>query len=143
MLAISTAVLFVLASSLAVFVQANGPRPQCTVTYTVPQDETCDSLSAKISADQSTILAMNSGISCDGTLPANQVLCVKSWQPTCTLNETATSTTCDGLASEWNITSSDFVDYNDNVNDDCTNLVVGQPIESSDGPSSVWRVKMN
>lgn len=116
-----------LASSLAIFVQATGPRTQCTQTYTVPEGETCDTLGANVGANQTTIMAMNPGISCDGTLPSNKSLCIRSWQPTCTLNETATNTTCDDLASQWNITQPDFVNYNDNVNDNCTNLVVGQP----------------
>lgn len=51
-----------------------------------------------------------------------------SYQPICTLNETATNTTCDGLASQWNISQADFINYNDNVNDNCTDLVVGQPV---------------
>lgn len=116
-----------LASSLVVFVQANGPRIQCTESYTVPEGETCDSLGASVGADQTAILTMNPGISCEGTLPSNEPLCIRGWQPICTLNETATNTTCDGLASQWNITQPDFVNYNDNVNDNCTNLVVGQP----------------
>lgn len=64
----------------------------------------------------------------NATLPTDQPLCTKSYQPVCTLNETATSCDCDGLASKWNITQQDFVDYNDNVNDNCTDLVPGQPV---------------
>ncbi|KAN0139696.1 hypothetical protein V8E53_002358 [Lactarius tabidus] len=129
MVAISAVCLSVLAfaSSLVVFVQATGPREQCTQTYTVQQGDTCDSLGANTGANQTAILTMNPGISCDGSLPSNKPLCIKSWQPICTLNETATNTTCDGLASQWNITQQDFVSYNDNVNSNCTNLVAGQP----------------
>ena len=62
-----------------------------------------------------------------GPLP-NEVLCTKGWQPKCTLNATATDTTCNTLATKWNITQQDFVNYNDNVNDGCTNLVVKQSV---------------
>ena len=64
----------------------------------------------------------------NSTLPANQVLCIKEQTPTCTLYVHATNTTCDMLASQCNITSKDFVQYNGNVNDECNNLVVGQPV---------------
>ncbi|KAH8979898.1 hypothetical protein EDB92DRAFT_1902297 [Lactarius akahatsu] len=130
MYAISTAAfvsVLVLASSLAVIVQATGPRTLCTETYNVPEGATCDNLGAILGANQSAILTMNPGISCEGTLPAGEVLCTKTWDPTCTLNATATDTTCDGLASKWNITQADFINYNDNVNGDCTDLVSGQP----------------
>ncbi|KAI9450778.1 hypothetical protein BJY52DRAFT_1227017 [Lactarius psammicola] len=116
-----------LASSLAGVVQATGPRTRCTETYDVPEGETCDTLGAKLGANQTAILLMNPTITCGGTLPAEE-LCIKAWQPTCSLNTTATSTTCDGLASQWNITRETFISYNDNVNDDCTDLIAGQPV---------------
>ncbi|KAH9048734.1 hypothetical protein EDB84DRAFT_1556739 [Lactarius hengduanensis] len=131
MYAISTAVfvsVLALASSLAVVVQATGPRTLCTETFDVPEGETCDTLGALLGANQTAILTMNPGISCEGTLPAGEVLCIKTWQPTCTLNATATDTTCDGLASKWNITQVDFVNYNDDVNGNCTDLVSGQSV---------------
>ncbi|KAI9430882.1 hypothetical protein H4582DRAFT_1151783 [Lactarius indigo] len=156
MYAISTTTfvsLLALASSLAVVVQATGPRTQCTETYNVPEGETCDTLGALLGANQTAILSMNPGVSCksllcfvlfsrsrdlnwdvhlfpttgESTLPAGEVLCIKTWDPTCTLNATATDTTCDGLASKWNITQADFINYNDNVNSNCTDLVSGQP----------------
>lgn len=116
-----------LASSLAVVVQATGPRTRCIETYDMPQNETCDTLAAKLAANQTEILSMNPGINCNGTLPAGIVLCTRAYTPACTLNATATDTTCDGLASQWNITQATFVGYNDNVNLTCTDLVVGQP----------------
>ncbi len=129
------------------------------VLLTTRQGETCDTLGAKLGANQTAILSMNPGISCkcpryypcfvlffssreltkrrtfsppisttgDGTLPAKE-LCIKSWLPTCTLNATATDTTCDGLASKWNITQQAFVNYNDNVNNNCNDLVTGQAV---------------
>jgi len=77
----------------------------------------------------------------NGTLPANQVFI----KPDCTRNATATDTTCDGLASQFNITPKQFVGYNDKVNDKCDNLVVGQPycvaIDASFSPENTSPVK--
>ena len=38
-----------------------------------------------------------------------------------------TDTKYDGLASQYNITSNEFVEYYDNVNDGYNNLVSGSP----------------
>jgi len=116
-------------SSMAVVRQATGPRTQCTQTYNVPQGETCDALASKLGLSQTSIESLNTGITCNGAsaISANQELCIKGQTPTCASYATATDTTCDGLASQGNITPKEFVQYNENVNDDCTNLVVGQP----------------
>ncbi|KAH8977043.1 hypothetical protein EDB92DRAFT_2108604 [Lactarius akahatsu] len=102
----------------------------CTNTYTVPQAEPCDTLVAKLGLSQADILSLNSGLSCDGTIPAGKVLCIKQPKsdlaPACKTKATATATTCDDLASKFGLTPKKFVEYNDNVNSDCTNLVPGQ-----------------
>jgi hypothetical protein len=64
-------------------------------------------------------------------------LCLQQYTPTCTLNATATSQVCGALAEDWNITSSDFVEYNDNVNATCDNLVIGQPVRVPSAPYAV------
>lgn len=64
----------------------------------------------------------------DATLPTNSSVCLRQYTPTCTLNATATDKTCDGLASKWSISVDDFVEYNDDVDQGCDNLVVGQPV---------------
>ncbi|KAH8987243.1 hypothetical protein EDB92DRAFT_1948602 [Lactarius akahatsu] len=98
--------------------------------YTVPQAEPCDTLVAKLGLSQADILSLNSGLSCDGTIPAGKVLCIKQPKsdlaPACKTKATATATTCDDLASKFGLTPKKFVEYNDNVNSDCTNLVPGQ-----------------
>jgi hypothetical protein len=50
------------------------------------------------------------------------------YTPNCTLNDTATSQTCDGLAAKWNLTVTRFVEYNDDIDDSCNDLVVGDPV---------------
>ncbi|KAH8987248.1 hypothetical protein EDB92DRAFT_1135686 [Lactarius akahatsu] len=102
----------------------------CTNTYTVPQAEPCDTLVAKLGLSQADILSLNSGLSCDGTIPAGKVLCIKQPKsdlaPACKTKATATGTTCDDLASKFGLTPKKFAEYNDDVNSDCTNLVPGQ-----------------
>ncbi|KAH9044984.1 hypothetical protein EDB83DRAFT_2523629 [Lactarius deliciosus] len=100
----------------------------CTNTYTVPQAEPCDTLVAKLGMSQADILSLNSGLSCDGTIPAGRILCIKpksDLAPACKTKATATGKTCDDLASKFGLTPKKFVEYNDNVNSDCTNLVPG------------------
>ncbi|KAI9430889.1 hypothetical protein H4582DRAFT_2072159 [Lactarius indigo] len=131
MYAISTATfvsLLALVSSLAVVVQATGPRPQCVETYTLQQAEPCDTLATALGLSKAEILSINSEISCDGTLPAGKVLCIKQSTPTCKQQDPATATTCDGLLSKWGLSRDQFVEYNDDVNDDCSNLVPGQSV---------------
>jgi hypothetical protein len=41
---------------------------------------------------------------------------------------TATTTMCDGLLAKWGVTVPNFVAYNGDVNDQCTNLVVNQSV---------------
>jgi hypothetical protein len=66
-------------------------------------------------------------------------LCLRQWTPVCAINATATSQTCDSLAEKWNITPSIFVNYNDNVNDACSNLVIGQPVRVLHISTVGWR----
>ena len=47
---------------------------------------------------------------------------------TCTHYAIATDTNCAGLASEYHITVQQFVEYNKNVNEGCTNLVPQQSV---------------
>ncbi|KAH9044976.1 hypothetical protein EDB83DRAFT_2553909 [Lactarius deliciosus] len=101
----------------------------CTNTYTVPQAEPCDTLVAKLGLSQADILSLNSGLSCDGTIPAGKVLCIEQPKsdlaPACKTKATATGKTCDDLVSKFGLTPKKFVEYNDDVNSDCTNLVPG------------------
>ncbi|KAH9029707.1 hypothetical protein EDB85DRAFT_2147185 [Lactarius pseudohatsudake] len=143
--AISTAAfvsVLALVPSLAAAIPATNPtqQPQCTQTYTVPQAEPCDTLVAKLGLSQADILSLNSGISCDGPIPAGKVLCIQQPKqesllaqtpaPACKTQAAATDTTCDALATKFGLTPQKFVEYNDNVNSDCTNLVPGQAVRT-------------
>ncbi|KAH9044981.1 hypothetical protein EDB83DRAFT_2523625 [Lactarius deliciosus] len=142
--AISTAAfvsVLALLSSLATAIPATGPEPLCIKTCTVPKAEPCDTLGAELGLSKADILSLNSGIGCDGPIPAGKVLCIKKlkkgstrmWAhkpkkpaPACKTYATATDKTCDALASKFGLAPKKFVEYNDNVNSDCTNLVPGQ-----------------
>jgi len=128
MLLISTAKLvsvLTLCSTLTGLVLAVGPRTQCIETVRALQGDNCDSFAQQAGVDRSVITSLNPGANCDA-LQAGDELCTRAFLPLCTLNATATSTTCGGLANQWQITTSDFIEYNDNVNQDCSNLNVGQ-----------------
>ncbi|KAI0246370.1 hypothetical protein BJV78DRAFT_1255408, partial [Lactifluus subvellereus] len=107
-----------LCSILTGVVRADGPRTLCT-------GDTCTSIGQLVGANQSALESMNPGMKCNGALTPGDVMCTKWYTPACTLNQTATSTTCDVLATTWNITVDDFVEYNGQVNNDCNNLVIG------------------
>ncbi|KAI9430807.1 hypothetical protein H4582DRAFT_2103529 [Lactarius indigo] len=142
--AISTAAfvsVLALVSSLAAATPATGTTPQCIKTYTVPKAIPCDTLIADLGLSKADILSLNSGFSCDGTIPAGKVLCIKQSKPkparmlvptpkkpapACKKYVTASETTCDELAPKFDLTPKEFIEYNDGVNDDCTNLVPGQ-----------------
>ncbi|KAI9440936.1 hypothetical protein H4582DRAFT_1940237 [Lactarius indigo] len=117
----------------------------CTDTFTVPQAEPCDTLVTKLGLSKADILSLNSGLSCDSNIPAGKVLCIKdpkqkspralppkpqnpapAQAPACKTHATATETTCNGLAPKFGLTPKKFVEFNNNVNEDCTNLVPGQ-----------------
>ncbi|KAI9448919.1 hypothetical protein F5148DRAFT_689899 [Russula earlei] len=119
-----------LVSALAFYstlVLAIGPRTQCVEKSVVPQDATCASIEQNIGINRSAIETMNPGVLCNTTLTVGNYLCTKQYTPICTLNETATTQKCDQLAAKWNITTSEFVQYNDDVDDACDDLVPGNP----------------
>jgi len=137
MLFISTAnvvSVLALASTLTGLVLAAGPRPQCIEKYNVTEGGNCTSIAQQAGVNQSTIQSLNPGVNCSGPLSTSDLVCTRQYLPKCTLNATATNQTCDGLAGNWNISSSDFVQYNDNVNGTCGNLTIGQPYCVSTDP---------
>jgi len=68
-----------------------------------------------------------------GTSPlsAGDSMCTRQFTPNCTLNDTATAKTCNDLANKWNISATNFVLYNDNVDDNCANLTTGQSVSGA------------
>ncbi|KAI0292382.1 hypothetical protein BC826DRAFT_438883 [Russula brevipes] len=116
-----------LCSTLTSLVLATGPRTQCTVKYLIPDSATCDSIEQEAEVNRTVLENMNPGIKCDGTLTPGDHVCTMQYTPNCTLNDTATSQTCDELAAKWNLTVTRFVEYNDDINDSCNDLVVGDP----------------
>ena len=126
-------------------------RPgSANVLFLVPRaNSNCTSIAKEANINQSTIQSLNPGVDCtsfrtrfgkseayessyfvttgSGTLPDGP-LCTRQYTPKCTLNATATEQTCKGLADKSNISTTDFVKYNDNVGDTCANLTVGQPV---------------
>jgi hypothetical protein len=131
------------------------------VLFLVPREGgNCTSIAQQAGVNQSTIQSLNPGVNCtffrtrfnfkkskslrvflsfffffvttgNGSLSTSDPVCTRQYLPKCTLNATATNQTCDGLAGNWNISTSDFVQYNDNVNGTCGNLTIGQPVRGA------------
>lgn len=112
----------------------------------------CSSIGQQAGVNPSMIQSMNPSIDCtffrthsrrseayepslffvttgNGSLSAGDPVCTKQFTPNCTLNATATSQTCNGLANTSNITTNDFVNYNSDVG--CNNLTIGKPVRGA------------
>jgi hypothetical protein len=57
-------------------------------------------------------------------------LCISMTDPPCKHSEPASKTTCDDLAQKWNLSIQGFVNLNRDVNNQCTNLVLGQYVRN-------------
>lgn len=76
-----------------------------------------------------TVCLQRSSIS--GMHPYSEItICPTVFKPTCTLNSTAWETTCNDMAGHYNLTVSDFVLLNDNVDTVCDNLVIGDSVSA-------------
>ncbi|VDB92375.1 unnamed protein product [Peniophora sp. CBMAI 1063] len=111
-------------SILATLVDAAGPRTKCVETYRPTKTDSCASISAWSLIPVSSIQNMNPGVSCNAPMNTPTV-CLQQFKPTCTLNSTAWETTCNDQASHFNLSVSDFVLLNDNVDNACDNLQIG------------------
>ncbi|KAI0292840.1 hypothetical protein B0F90DRAFT_222249 [Multifurca ochricompacta] len=129
MLSFSTAThvfTLILCLTLSDIVRATGPRVLCVERYRISQGDTCASIAPQLGLNQSDVESMNPGVNCSSSaLPSGKSLCTRAYTPVCTLNATATQTTCDELAATWEITVNSFVAFNDDVDDACDDLVVG------------------
>ncbi|KAI0092357.1 hypothetical protein BDY19DRAFT_991064 [Irpex rosettiformis] len=116
--------LTVLASGIAVV--ADGPRSTCVEEWRAKPTQSCSDIASEMGVTVDEIKALNPGITCDA--PINQVLiCLRcSVHPTCQHTDVATTTTCQPLVEEYELSVDLFVQWNDNVNNDCSDLIVGQ-----------------
>ncbi|KAI0055443.1 hypothetical protein BV25DRAFT_1734520 [Artomyces pyxidatus] len=142
------------AAALSVFVwglsltsvNAAGPRSECfgelpsrhpcsngtddiSETYRVSSGDTCNTIQSWSGVTVSKLQSLNPGLNCAASMSTmvGHYVCLGTFTPTCTLNETATATSCVPLATAFSLTVSDFYQLNDNVDTACDNLVVGQP----------------
>jgi len=81
-------------------------------------------MALEFSLSKAAIQFMNPTMDC-GNLPAGERLCLQMYKAGCARQAIATTTTCDALAAQYSLTRIEFVDYNSDVNDKCTNLIVG------------------
>ncbi|KAH9964996.1 hypothetical protein BC827DRAFT_1153909 [Russula dissimulans] len=116
-----------LCSGLTGFVLATGPRTVCVMRYNVTKGDTWASIEQEIGVNKSVLVSMNPSLDCNGPLTTGISICTRQYTPICTLNATATSADCSPLASKGNITTSNFVQYNDDV-DSCGNITAGRSV---------------
>ncbi|KAI0044906.1 hypothetical protein FA95DRAFT_1608129 [Auriscalpium vulgare] len=107
-------------------VKADGPRPTCFETYKISQGDTCSTIYAWSGITPSQIESLNPDVQCNSLTPG-QFVCLGSYTPACTLNVTATETSCVPIATFYNLTTADFYGLNNNVDSACDNLLIGNP----------------
>ncbi|KAI0051547.1 carbohydrate-binding module family 50 protein [Auriscalpium vulgare] len=107
-------------------VNADGPRPTCYETYKISTGDSCSTIYSWSEITPSQIQSLNPGIQCNSLTPG-QFICLASYTPTCTLNVTATDTSCVPIATFYNLTTAGFYQLNDNVDSACDNLLIGSP----------------
>ncbi|KAI0316302.1 hypothetical protein OF83DRAFT_1173016 [Amylostereum chailletii] len=112
--------------TLAIQVQAKGPRTQCVETVNAKAGESCQSLSSTYYVPIATIEGCNPNLDCDNPFTTRTPVCLRQYTPPCTVDVPASETTCQSLIYQWKITQSQFVQMNDDVDDACDNLVIGQ-----------------
>ncbi|KZV67099.1 hypothetical protein PENSPDRAFT_654366 [Peniophora sp. CONT] len=107
---------------------AAGPRPECTYEVnTIKPTDTCSTISAWSEVSVSTIESLNPGIECNTPGMGVSSVCLQQILLPCTLNATAWESTCNDLAGEYQLSTDQFVQLNDNVNAACSNLIAGEP----------------
>ncbi|VDC03792.1 unnamed protein product [Peniophora sp. CBMAI 1063] len=111
---------------LAVFIAsalAAGPRPTCNTDVKVATTDLCTDIAEKWGTNVTAIQTMNANATCSPSVGIDSV-CVRQQTVACTLNETASSTTCDAFLTSYNLTEAQFIQLNNDVSD-CDSLTVG------------------
>ncbi|GJE85421.1 hypothetical protein PsYK624_015000 [Phanerochaete sordida] len=129
--AVAASAVFVAAFGVALIV-AKGPRSSCVEIYNAKPTDSCASITAWSGVTTDELMALNPDLhDCGPPMDVHEV-CLRSYTPTCVVWQPATETTCEGLAAAWQITPADFVALNDDVDDACDDLVVGEQYCVSD-----------
>lgn len=129
--AVATTAAFAAAFGVAL-IMASGPRSMCVEIYNAKPTDSCATIEAWSGLTTEQLMALNPDLhDCGPPMDVHEV-CMRSYTPTCTVWQPATETTCNDLAATWQITVDEFVQLNDDVDDACDDLVVGQDYCVSD-----------
>jgi len=102
-------------------------RPQCVEQWKVAPTDTCNYI-AEFAGMPITQVEQINNFSCS-KMPVGTYICIRQYVPICTLNQTVLSTdTCGSIANENQITISDIVELNAQVDTACDNLVAGEQL---------------
>ncbi|KAJ6507000.1 glycoside hydrolase superfamily [Mycena sanguinolenta] len=118
------------------------PPPTCAQTYTVVSQDTCSIIESKTGLNDTQLRALNPGINDDCTnLQIGQTLCVTGASggtspPSsgCAQNYTVVSgDTCSIIEKKTGLNDTQLRELNPEINDDCTNLQLGETLCVNDG----------
>ncbi|EKM57497.1 uncharacterized protein PHACADRAFT_206398 [Phanerochaete carnosa HHB-10118-sp] len=123
--AVSAAATFVAAWGVAL-IMASGPSSECVEIYNSQPTDSCASIESWSGLTTEQLMALNPDLhDCGPPMDVHEV-CLDSYTPPCFLWVPANETTCDNLAVQWEISVALFVQYNDNVDDACDDLIIGE-----------------
>jgi LysM repeat protein len=102
------------------------PDRSCMQKYTVVNGDRCDRIAAAFGINGSAIISANPIINSECTnIKVGQLLCIPD--TSCTKEYVVLiGDTCDNIGAEFNVTGSEIIAANPNINSGCTNLQDGQ-----------------
>ncbi|KZP05186.1 hypothetical protein FIBSPDRAFT_967496 [Athelia psychrophila] len=131
---LSTALVLAFLGALAARVSAT-VRPVCVGEYRISPGDSCATITAWSGLTAAEIQALNPGVDCSQSLAplVGHYFCVDSYVPACTHEVTVLSNdTCGSLETAWQVSEGDLLLLNDQLDDACDNLVVGEQYCVSD-----------
>ncbi|KAF8123012.1 hypothetical protein EV363DRAFT_791836 [Boletus edulis] len=114
---------------LVQFVSAQGSA--CTRYYTVQPGDICDKISAQNNVSTYQLAVVNDNIidpECDNLNPGSSICLGWTGEDCSTTYVVQLDDTCDDIAYAYNINETIFWDNNPQLNQDCTNLYVGEVV---------------
>ncbi|KAI9570925.1 hypothetical protein HD554DRAFT_2203705 [Boletus coccyginus] len=117
---------------VAQFVSAGNPG--CTRSYTVKAGDICDSISAANNVSTYQLAVINDNIidpDCDNLMPGSTLCLGWQGQDCSTTRVVKLGDTCDGITYASGVNETIFYLNNPQLNEDCTNLYVGEVVCTS------------
>lgn len=102
---------------------------QCSRTYVVKEGDICDSISAANNVSTYQLAAVNQGTidsTCNNLVPGETICLAQSGQDCGHVYVVALGDTCDVVGAKFGINSTVLYQNNPQINQDCTNLYIGE-----------------